>query len=145
MQSGFYVEKGIGADPKPNEPVQSRLGGFAGILNGGVGGECGVERLVGHGLVRGAAPADGDEGCEQTVKRRRQVLGHLFLLVDTRRHREDEESLAGDLQRSPRILHLKLAKLADKEGGRVLLFVDQLEEIYTLVEDEDQRRQFMLR
>ncbi len=42
------------------------------------------------------------------------------------------------------MLHLMLRELADSTGTRVLLYVDQLEELYTLVADEDTRRRFML-
>ncbi|MFH0902744.1 MAG: serine/threonine-protein kinase, partial [Pseudomonadota bacterium] len=52
-------------------------------------------------------------------------------------------SLARRLCESPRLLNLLLAELAETESSRVLLFVDQLEEAYTLVADERLRRRFM--
>ncbi|MFH0900517.1 MAG: protein kinase, partial [Pseudomonadota bacterium] len=54
-----------------------------------------------------------------------------------------EEGLAIRLFRSPRLLNLLLHQLAENEGSRVLLFVDQLEELYTLVADENVRQRFM--
>ena len=51
--------------------------------------------------------------------------------------------LAQELCRSPLLLNLKLQQLADRDAARVLLFVDQLEELYTLVEDEEVHRPFM--
>ena len=56
---------------------------------------------------------------------------------------DDPEELATILRRTPRRLNLALQQIADAEGSRVLLLVDQLEEIYSLVEDEDERRAFM--
>jgi len=53
------------------------------------------------------------------------------------------EGLAASLRDAPRRLNLELQRLADASGGRVLLFVDQLEEIHTLVPDEAQRRAFL--
>lgn len=53
-------------------------------------------------------------------------------------------SLREDLQRNPLQLSMVLQQIAEETGTRVLLFVDQLEELYTLVEDETTRRSFML-
>jgi len=62
----------------------------------------------------------------------------------TRRSVQDEgERLAVELTASPTRLSLLLSEIAEREGCRVLLFVDQLEEIYTLVRDEKVRRAFM--
>jgi len=47
------------------------------------------------------------------------------------------------LQQSPQFLALLLDMMATRLNRRVLLFVDQLEEIYTLVDDEQVRRSFM--
>ena len=54
-----------------------------------------------------------------------------------------EGELIGELKASPAGLALRLGELAEAEQSRVLLFVDQLEELYTLFDDEDQRRVFM--
>ncbi|MFH0899916.1 MAG: hypothetical protein V2A73_04730, partial [Pseudomonadota bacterium] len=51
--------------------------------------------------------------------------------------------LAASLQEKPLLLNVVLHQLAEKEGKRVLLFVDQLEEAFTLVRDEDTRRRFV--
>jgi WD40 repeat protein len=52
-------------------------------------------------------------------------------------------ALARGLRESPGRLGLELLRRAEEERGRVLLFVDQVEELYTLVEDEAERRAFM--
>jgi WD40 repeat protein/serine/threonine protein kinase len=57
--------------------------------------------------------------------------------------RPGADGLAHDLTNTPGLLALELADLAEQNGGRVLLFVDQLEEVYTLVEDTRLRRSFM--
>ena len=57
---------------------------------------------------------------------------------------EDEApSLASRLALRPSLLPLNLERLALRLGRRVLLFVDQLEELYTLCHDADQRRRFV--
>jgi WD40 repeat protein/serine/threonine protein kinase len=54
-----------------------------------------------------------------------------------------EASLTQELHESPARLALKLSEIADREQARVLLFVDQLEELYTLVSDRATRHTFM--
>ncbi|MFH0901974.1 MAG: protein kinase [Pseudomonadota bacterium] len=54
-----------------------------------------------------------------------------------------EGSLAQRLRESPRLLNLFLHQLAEQESCRVLLFVDQVEEVHTLVDDEVARRAFL--
>ncbi|MCP4664656.1 MAG: hypothetical protein GY856_55440 [bacterium] len=44
---------------------------------------------------------------------------------------------------SPARLGLRLADLAETTGMRVLLFVDQLEELFTLVDDDEIRQCFL--
>lgn len=56
----------------------------------------------------------------------------------------DGASLAARLRASPRLLNLELQHLADRLQSKVLLFVDQLEELHALVDDEDERRRFLL-
>ncbi len=51
--------------------------------------------------------------------------------------------LRRELTRSPTALALRLNTMAQEEQARVLLYVDQLEELYTLVPDEETRRLFM--
>ncbi|MDP7111408.1 MAG: AAA family ATPase, partial [Myxococcota bacterium] len=53
------------------------------------------------------------------------------------------EGLASSLRDAPRRLNLELQRIADASGGRVLLFIDQLEELHTHVDDPRQRRAFM--
>ena len=52
-------------------------------------------------------------------------------------------NLCAELQKSAGQLSLELSRLAAREKCRVLLFVDQLEELCTLVDDPDVRRRFM--
>ncbi len=54
-----------------------------------------------------------------------------------------ELELERELTESPFRLALRLGQIAEQEGVRVLLFVDQLEELYTLVDDVATRRLFM--
>jgi len=51
--------------------------------------------------------------------------------------------LAASLRANPTALNLMLQQLAEQRRCRVLLFVDQLEELYTLVDDEAVRHAFM--
>jgi hypothetical protein len=55
----------------------------------------------------------------------------------------DDAELARALAESPTRLGLLLTQLAERERSRVLLFVDQLEELYTLCDDDEARRRFM--
>src|SRR5690606_7424738 len=57
-----------------------------------------------------------------------------------RRSLEEAEARAEILRAAPRRLSVLLRELADTEDARVLLFVDQLEEIFTLVDEAEQRR-----
>ena len=56
---------------------------------------------------------------------------------------DSAERLAEGLEATPGMLGQQLRHIAEREKARVLLFVDQLEELYTLVDDEDTRRSFM--
>ena len=56
---------------------------------------------------------------------------------------DKDHHLAQKLRHAPQTLFLLLDSIANKLSSRVLLFVDQLEELYTLVGDEDLRRRFM--
>ncbi len=56
---------------------------------------------------------------------------------------EDGDTLLAELRRSPTRLALKLEAIAEQERARVLLFVDQLEELYTLDCDPADRTTFM--
>ena len=56
---------------------------------------------------------------------------------------EAEQALTAELEASPASLALRLGELAESEQARVLLFVDQLEELHTLFEDPRQRAVFM--
>jgi len=55
----------------------------------------------------------------------------------------DAYQLALELRETPGRLAVALGELAERTGSRVLLLVDQLEELYTLVDDEGEREAFM--
>ena len=55
---------------------------------------------------------------------------------------EAKDLLARQLEQAPNTLALKLQQAADQEDTKILLFVDQLEEVYTLTEDDDSRQRF---
>ncbi len=55
----------------------------------------------------------------------------------------EEARLARHIRRSPPRLNLLLNKLADSQRAGVLLFVDQLEELFTLVPNAETRRRFL--
>jgi WD40 repeat protein/serine/threonine protein kinase len=61
--------------------------------------------------------------------------------------RDDDETTttesADELRNAPRLLSMRLRALAERDGTRVLLFIDQLEELFTLVEDEETQRAFL--
>ncbi len=65
------------------------------------------------------------------------------LVVEPRTLTEAEAELRAQLQESPSSLALSLGRIAEQRGARLLLFVDQLEEIFTLVEDEQERSTFV--
>ncbi len=56
----------------------------------------------------------------------------------------DPNVLARRLQANPRLLAVYLQQLAEAQRGRVLLLVDQLEEVQTLVTDDHVRRSFLI-
>ncbi|MFH0902596.1 MAG: WD40 repeat domain-containing protein, partial [Pseudomonadota bacterium] len=53
------------------------------------------------------------------------------------------KELARQLRESPRLLNVLLHELAAKTRSKVLLFVDQLEEVFTLVAEDEVRRRFV--
>lgn len=56
---------------------------------------------------------------------------------------DDAEALAGRLKMFPESLNLALQRISERACAPVLLFVDQLEEVQTQVEDGEERRAFM--
>ncbi|MFH1130510.1 MAG: serine/threonine-protein kinase, partial [Pseudomonadota bacterium] len=56
---------------------------------------------------------------------------------------DSEELLAWELYETPARLALVLGKMAEADHSRVLFFVDQLEELFTMVSEDVVRRQFM--
>jgi WD40 repeat protein/serine/threonine protein kinase len=57
--------------------------------------------------------------------------------------RDETYVLSRELQQSPHALSLHLHRIAAEKGGRVLLFIDQLEELSTLVRNDKVRSTFM--
>lgn len=55
----------------------------------------------------------------------------------------DAEKLARELRASPAALVVHLQRIAERDGSRILLVIDQLEELYGLVEDEAIRAAFL--
>jgi WD40 repeat protein/tRNA A-37 threonylcarbamoyl transferase component Bud32 len=53
------------------------------------------------------------------------------------------ESRAARLVNEPRRLSAELREMAERENAKVLLFVDQLEDLFTMVEDHDQQQRFL--
>jgi len=53
------------------------------------------------------------------------------------------DELANDLRKDPGMVARLLHRLAKDRGQRVLLFIDQLEELVTLVSDQQERRRFL--
>ena len=56
---------------------------------------------------------------------------------------ESVEGLARRLERAPSLLNMMLQRLSEQLDSQVLLFVDQLEELFTLVGDNALQRRFM--
>jgi WD40 repeat protein/serine/threonine protein kinase len=56
---------------------------------------------------------------------------------------EELKSLTEQLHESPHELALELRALAEGQAKKVLLVIDQLEELFTLVDDSDLRKRFM--
>ncbi|MBW2700167.1 MAG: protein kinase [Deltaproteobacteria bacterium] len=56
----------------------------------------------------------------------------------------EEDQLARQVRASPQLLNLVLHRLARQRKAQVVLFVDQLEELWALVPDEEERRAFLL-
>ena len=55
----------------------------------------------------------------------------------------DVDALAEVIREAPRQLALELQLLAQQREGKVLLIIDQLEELFTLVDDPDEQRKFV--
>ncbi len=65
------------------------------------------------------------------------------LQEETQQLVQRELQLAEELEEAPHLLALHLQQLAERESSRVLLLVDQLEELYALVDDDGVRARFM--
>jgi WD40 repeat protein len=83
----------------------------------------------------------GETTARDSVSSGRRSLG--LSETSARAPLEDEDDLARRLYDNPRELNLQLHQMVERESSRVLLFVDQLEELCTLGADEEVRRRFM--
>ncbi|MFP6685632.1 MAG: AAA family ATPase, partial [Polyangiaceae bacterium] len=87
-----------------------------------------AERLVTSAQVSSEVPRDNSETTTDAIDEDRTRIA----------------TLAAELQHEPGRLGMELRELAKQTRSRVLLFVDQLEEIVTLVEDEGERERAMV-
>lgn len=71
------------------------------------------------------------------------IAGEPAPVSDALRDVHAVRSLAKRLHETPHQLALELRALADERGMRVLLVVDQLEELFTMVDDAELRSRFM--
>ena len=68
----------------------------------------------------------------------------LTLALSEKLHDKGLKTICEDLEDDPaRGLHLYATALAKPQGTKVVLFVDQFEELFTLTTSEDERRQFV--
>jgi len=118
-EQGRWVVLRLRPGRQPLVALAARL--LAGETVGGSGRSTSGGSSPGLGSVA-SAPTSPERQAERTVAR---------------------ERLVRDLEEAPTRLALELTQLAARERSRVLLFVDQLEELYTLVEDRAVRRTFM--
>ncbi|MFH2010008.1 MAG: protein kinase [bacterium] len=94
-----------------------------------------TERTVsGKSTVQSALEITGEDVAEKTFRD--------LEFVDSEGLGEAATSLADKLRDAPGLLALVLQRIAEQDGATVLLVVDQLEELYTLVEDGEVRRRF---
>ena len=63
--------------------------------------------------------------------------------INTAEVLKKERLLAAELSENPGKLALYLSEKAETDSAHVLLFIDQLEELYTLVDDKEVRQRFM--
>jgi len=71
------------------------------------------------------------------------ALAMALRSLDRETSDEDTGELAVSLASSPHELSLRLRALAEEQGGKVLLFVDQLEEVFTLAADDEAVGRFL--
>ncbi len=98
-------------------------------------------RLLAGGATRGSSLHSGSDGDSRLALS--TTAGGAGGSEDPLDLEAAEARLRDGLTRSPASLALLLGQLAEGESARVLLFVDQLEELCTLVDDEETRRTFM--
>ena len=89
----------------------------------------------------GVAPTLSEEGPSASPSPGREVSSPSAPLPPSLQQALVE--LSGELREAPTHLNLRLARLAARSRMKVLLFVDQLEELYTLTGDEAVRRAFL--
>ncbi len=139
----------------PSSGVGRGGGRFLALIVGASGS--GKSSLVRAGVIpalkRGEALADGTlppEGCERWRVHLFTPGPHPLESLALSLTREAESvtaaaTLADDLTRDERALHLYVRRLMSPEeaGNRLLLVVDQFEELFTLARDEAEQRAFV--
>ncbi len=85
------------------------------------------------------------EALAARLRRRQTTMESIPPPLESAPRSGDSETaaLAAELLESPTELSLELRALAEEEQSRVLLLVDQLEELFTLVDDPEVQRAFM--
>ena len=78
-----------------------------------------------------------------TLASRRRAAEATVDPVELAEARSEEEDLAEALRSERGLLAIELRAMADRRQAQVLLLVDQLEELYTLTQDDEIRRAFM--
>ncbi|HEY3354120.1 MAG TPA: protein kinase [Polyangia bacterium] len=106
--------------------------------------------LTGEATMRGQTTPGGSRSVARTLPRGAPTADGAAPLASQAgaeppapRLRDEAAGLAAELAAAPARLKLELMRLAEVHESRVLLFVDQLEEVYALCPEEATRRRFM--
>ena len=89
------------------------------------------EEIAAEGDNQAEPPGSDDVAPPSVTAQRLSAIGEAISVM------------ADQLIESPRRLSLRLRSLAEKQGVKVLLFIDQLEELFTLVDDDATRARFI--
>ncbi|MFH0900353.1 MAG: protein kinase, partial [Pseudomonadota bacterium] len=122
-----------GEDP-PDTSDPSRRGGSVSLLR--VAAKLDTVGTATSGIGDGAALGMRTSMDEDLAAGRRDLVTATAGGPSTR-------ELAGQLAENPRLLNVLLHELAKKTSRQVLLFVDQMEEVFTLVAADETRRRFV--
>ena len=102
--------------------------------------------FIGESATRGSSP-----GSARTIDLRHRADADAATSVGDQNDEQtdsgddvlDEKALARALFEQPSTLALRLQRIAELENTHVLLYIDQLEELCTLVDDDQVRQRFM--